>query len=199
MSLFLLHFSCRPTRWQCEPTWSGDGQKGFGGSLTGAVGGLALQGHDLVLLLVDLHRQVGQVLLHLPGHLGVFVQLLGVEQRAAAHSLLVGAALHVQHVGVGAALTQRPNEGGGGVKVSMDEKRKDGGRWREQREMNAGDNRGKAAREKKHHVFLIKHLAYGKNMSPCCEHFKNGTMQPQGGGGRGEGSSGCHAITAQSS
>lgn len=85
-------------------------------SLTGAVGRLALQRHDLVFLLVRLHRQVRQVLLHLSGHLSVFVQLLGVEKRAATHSFLVGAALHVQHVGVGAALAQRPGEemtGGG--------------------------------------------------------------------------------------
>lgn len=87
------------------------GTKEFPSSLTRAVGRLTLQGHDLVLLLVRLHRQVGQVLLHLPGHLSVFVQLLGIEQRAAAHSLLMGAALHVQHVGVGASLTQRPDEG----------------------------------------------------------------------------------------
>lgn len=64
-----------------------------------------------MFLLVDLHRQVGQVLLHLSGHLSVFVQLLSVEERAAPYSLLMGAALHVQHVGVGAALTQRPGEG----------------------------------------------------------------------------------------
>lgn len=63
-----------------------------------------------MLLLVRLHRQVGQVLLHLSGHLSVLVQLLGVEERAATYSLLVGAALHIQHVGVGAALTQRPDE-----------------------------------------------------------------------------------------
>lgn len=79
--------------------------------LTGAVGWLTLQGHDLVFLLICLHRQVGQVLLHLSGHLSVFVQLLSVEKRAAAHSLLMSATLHIQHVGVGAALTQRPNEG----------------------------------------------------------------------------------------
>lgn len=96
--------------------------------LTGAVGRLTLQGHDLVFLLVRLHCQVGQVLLHLPGHLSVLVQLLGVEKRAATYSLLVGAALHVQHVGIGAALTQRPDEEerergrrskgeGGGVRV----------------------------------------------------------------------------------
>lgn len=77
--------------------------------LTGAVGGLTLQRHDLMLLLIRLHRQVGQVLLHLAGHLGVFVQLLGVEQRAAADALLVATPLHVHHVGVGAALTQRPD------------------------------------------------------------------------------------------
>lgn len=64
-----------------------------------------------MFLLVNLHRQVGQVLLHLSGHLSVFVQLLGVEKRAATYSLFMGAALHIQHVGVGAALTQRPNEG----------------------------------------------------------------------------------------
>lgn len=79
--------------------------------LTGAVRWLTLQGHDLVLLLVRLHRQVGQVLLHLSGHLSILVQLLGVEQRAATRSLLVSAALHVQDVGVGAALAQRPNGG----------------------------------------------------------------------------------------
>lgn len=78
--------------------------------LTGAVGWLALQRHYLVFLLVRLHRQIGQVLLHLSGHLSVFVQLLGVEKRAATDSLLMGAALHIQHVGIGAALTQRPNE-----------------------------------------------------------------------------------------
>lgn len=80
--------------------------------LTGAVGRLTLQGHNLVFLLVRLHSQVGQVLLHLSGHLSVFIQLLGVEKRAATYSLLMGAALHIQHVGVGATLTQRPNEGG---------------------------------------------------------------------------------------
>lgn len=80
-------------------------------SLTGAVGGLTLQGHDLVFLFIRLHRQVRQVLLHLSCHLSVFVQLLGIEQGAAAHSFLVGAALHVQHVGVGASLTQGPYRG----------------------------------------------------------------------------------------
>lgn len=79
--------------------------------LTGAVGRLTLQGHNLMFLLVRLHHEVGQVLLHLPGHLCVLIQLLGVEERAAADSLLVGASLHVQHVGVGAALTQRPEKG----------------------------------------------------------------------------------------
>lgn len=63
-----------------------------------------------MFLLVRLHRQVGQVLLDLTGHLSVLVQLLSVEQRAATHALLVGPAPHVQHVGVGAALTQRPGE-----------------------------------------------------------------------------------------
>lgn len=91
--------------------------------LTGAVGGLTLQGHDLVFLLVVLHRHVGEVLLHLSGHLGVFVQLLSVEERAAAYSLLMGAALHVQHVGVGAALTQRPDEGRGRGRKEMEEER----------------------------------------------------------------------------
>ena len=71
-----------------------------------------MQGEDLVLLLVCLHAQVGQVLLDLAGHERVLVQLLGVEQRAAANALLVGAALHVQHVGVGAALAEGPGGGG---------------------------------------------------------------------------------------
>ena len=70
-----------------------------------------MQGEDLVLLLVCLHAQVGQVLLDLAGHERVLVQLLGVEQRAAAHALLVGATLHVQHVGVGAALAEGPGGG----------------------------------------------------------------------------------------
>ena len=92
--------------------------------LTGAVGRLALQRHDLLFLLVCLHRQVRQVLLHLSGHLSVFVQLLGVEKRAATHSFLVGATLHIQHVGVGAALAQRP-----------DEEMREGGRGRKREEV----------------------------------------------------------------
>lgn len=77
-------------------------------ALTGAVGRLTLQGQDLDLLLVRLHVQVGEVLLYLPRHLRVLVQLLGVEQGAAPCTLLVRSSLHVQHVGVGAALAQRP-------------------------------------------------------------------------------------------
>lgn len=73
--------------------------------LTGVVRRLTLQGHDLVFLLIGLHCEVRKVLFHLPGHLSVFVQLLSVQEGAAAHSLLVGPALHVQDVGVGAALT----------------------------------------------------------------------------------------------
>ena len=80
-----------------------------------------MQGEDLVLLLVCLHAQVGQVLLDLAGHERVLVQLLGVEQRAAAHALLVGATLHVQHVGVGAALAEGPGGGreGGTLDLSL--------------------------------------------------------------------------------
>lgn len=85
--------------------------KEFYASLTCAVGWLALQGHELEFLFVRLYRQVGQVLLHLSGHLSIFVQLLGIEQRAATHSFLMGASLYVQHVGVGASLTQRPDKG----------------------------------------------------------------------------------------
>lgn len=80
--------------------------------LTGVVRWLTLQGHNLVFLLIGLHCEVRQVLFHLPGHLSVFVQLLSVQEGAAAHSLLVGPALHVQDVGVGAALTQRPDRRG---------------------------------------------------------------------------------------
>lgn len=71
------------------------GLQEFYASLTRAVGWLALQGHDLVLLFIRLYRQVGQVLLHLSGHLSIFVQLLGIEQRAATHSFLMGTSLHV--------------------------------------------------------------------------------------------------------
>ena len=74
-----------------------------------------MQGEDLELLLVRLHAHVGQVLLDLARHERVLVQLLGVEQRAAAHALLVGAALHVQHVGVGAALAEGPGGKRGGT------------------------------------------------------------------------------------
>lgn len=63
-----------------------------------------------MFLLIYLHRQVGQVLLHLSGHLSVFIKLLGIEKRAATYSLLMGTALHIQHIGVGAALTERPDE-----------------------------------------------------------------------------------------
>lgn len=115
--------------------------------LTGAVGRLTLQGHDLVFLLICLHRQVGQVLLHLSGHLSVFVQLLCVEKRAATHSLLMGAALHIKHVGVGAALTQRPNEGkreGGrkGRRVMKKERRrgKERRKMKEKKEVGRGRN-----------------------------------------------------------
>lgn len=77
-------------------------------ALTGAVGRLTLQGQDLDLLLVCLHVQVGEILLHLSRHLRILIQLLGIEQRAAPCALLVRSSLHVQHVGVGAALAQRP-------------------------------------------------------------------------------------------
>lgn len=66
------------------------------GTLTGAVRWLTLQRHDLEPLLVGLHLQAGQVLLHLAGHLGVLVQLLGVEQGAATDTLLVGPTLDIQ-------------------------------------------------------------------------------------------------------
>lgn len=78
--------------------------------LTGVVRRFALQGHDLVFLLICLNSEVGKVLLHLSGHLSIFIQFLGIQKRAAAHSLLVCAALDIQHIGVGAALTQRPKE-----------------------------------------------------------------------------------------
>ncbi len=102
--------------------------------LTGAVGWLTLQGHDLVFLLVCLHRQVGQVLLHLSCHLSVFVQLLGVEKRAATYSLLVGAALHVQHVGVCAALTQWPDDGKSDRGRKREENDEEKQRWDEEKQ-----------------------------------------------------------------
>lgn len=71
------------------------GVKEYYASLTRAVGWLTQQGHGLVLLFIRLYRQVGQVLLHLSGHLCIFIQLLGIEQRAATHSFLMGASLHV--------------------------------------------------------------------------------------------------------
>lgn len=71
------------------------GLKEFNVSLTRAVGWLTQQGHDLVLLFIRLYRQVGQVLLHLSGHLSIFVQLFSIEQWAATHSFLMGTSLHV--------------------------------------------------------------------------------------------------------
>lgn len=114
--IFLTHLQLIMPQKKDEQLWYwlniGSLSKGVSVSvlLTRAIGRLTLQRHDLVFLFVYLHRQVGQVLLHLSGHLSIFVQLLSVEKWAATYSLLMGATLHIQHVGVGAALTQRPNE-----------------------------------------------------------------------------------------
>lgn len=52
---------------------------------------------------------MGQVLFDLPGHLGVLVKLLGVEEGAASHPLLVPAGLRdVEHRRVSAALAEGP-------------------------------------------------------------------------------------------
>lgn len=75
--------------------------------LTSAICRLTLKRQYLDFFFVRLHVQVGQVLLHLPRHLGVLVQLLGVQKRAAPGPFFVRASLHIQHVRVRAALAQR--------------------------------------------------------------------------------------------
>ena len=82
--------------------------------LTSTIGGLTLHRHGEVFLLIRLDLQVTQVLLDLARHLGVFIQLLGIEQGAAANTFLVCATLDIKHVGVGASLTQRPEGRKGG-------------------------------------------------------------------------------------
>lgn len=73
--------------------------------LTRTDGGFALQRQRLQTLLVDLQAEVGQVLLDLPGHLGILVKLFGVQEGAAAHPLLVPARLgDVKHCRIGTTL-----------------------------------------------------------------------------------------------
>lgn len=73
--------------------------------LTSVNGGLALHRERLQTLLVGFQTQVGQVLLDLPGHLRVLIQLFGVEEGAPSHPLLVPARLaDVQDGCVGTAL-----------------------------------------------------------------------------------------------
>lgn len=76
--------------------------------LTGPVRRLQLQWHYLELLLICLDVQTGEILLHLPCHLGILIQLLSIKQRAASCPFFMSTALNIQHVWVGAALTQWP-------------------------------------------------------------------------------------------
>lgn len=75
--------------------------------LTCANGGFALQRERLQTLLIGLQAELGQVLLDLAGHLGVLVELFGIQEGASPDALLVAARLRdVQHRCVGAALAQ---------------------------------------------------------------------------------------------
>lgn len=81
----------------------------FREALTCAGGWLTLQRQCLKALLIHLQLQVGQVLFHFPSHLGIFVQLFGVEEGTTAYPLFMPACLsNIQHCGIRAALTQRP-------------------------------------------------------------------------------------------
>lgn len=68
-----------------------------------------LQWQCLKTLLIHLQLQVGQVLLHFPSHLGIFIQLFGIEEGTTAYPLFMPACLsNIQHCGICTALTQGP-------------------------------------------------------------------------------------------
>lgn len=76
--------------------------------LTCADGRFTLKGKCLQTVLIRLQAEFGQVLLDLPGHLSILVKLFGIQEGAAAHSLLVPPGLSdVEHCCIGTTLAER--------------------------------------------------------------------------------------------
>lgn len=67
-----------------------------------------MKGKCLQTVLISLQAEFGQVLLDLPGHLGILVKLFGIQEGAAAYTLLVPSCLgDVKHCCIGTTLAQR--------------------------------------------------------------------------------------------
>lgn len=76
--------------------------------LTCAYGRFTLKGKCLQTVLISLQAEFGQVLLDLPGHLSILVKLFGIQEGAAAYTLLVPSCLgDVKHCCIGTTLAQR--------------------------------------------------------------------------------------------
>lgn len=103
------HFISTASKWNMH--WSKS--KGFtfhcfGCKLTCVDGRFTLKGKCLQAVFISLQAEFGQVLLDLPGHLSVLVKLFGIQEGAAADSLLVPSCLgDVEHRCIGTTLAER--------------------------------------------------------------------------------------------